>query len=124
VAYAYSRDLNAFLLGDDQAAHLGVPVEKVKLAMLACGALLAASATAVAGIVGFVGLVVPHLMRLLLGPDHRLLTPASFLAGGLVVTVAALVATMLGAVPLGIITSLLGAPFFLYLLHRQSKYRF
>ena len=78
----------------------------------------------VAGIVGFVGLVVPHVMRLLLGPDHRLLTPASFLGGGLVVIVAALVATMLGAVPLGIITSLLGAPFFLYLLHRQGKYRF
>lgn len=124
LAYAYSRDLNAFLMGDEQAAHLGVPVEQVKLIMLGCGALLAAAATAVAGIVGFVGLVVPHLMRLLLGPDHRLLTPASFLAGGLVVTVAALVATMLGAVPLGIITSLLGAPFFLYLLHRQSKYRF
>jgi iron complex transport system permease protein len=123
-AYAYARDLNALLLGDEQAAFLGIPVERVKLLLLACGALLAGAAVAVAGIVGFVGLVVPHLMRLLLGPDHRLLLPASFLAGGLVVTVAALVATMLGAVPLGIITSLLGAPFFLYLLHRQGKYRF
>lgn len=124
VAFAYSRDLNALLLGDEQAAHLGIAVERVKLLLLACGALLAGAAVAVAGIVGFVGLVVPHLMRLLLGPDHRLLTPASFLAGGLVVIVAALAATMLGAVPLGIITSLLGAPFFLYLLHRQGKYRF
>jgi iron complex transport system permease protein len=68
LAYVYSRDLNALLLGDEQAAFLGVPVERVKLVMLACGALLAGASVAVAGIVGFVGLVVPHVMRLLVGP--------------------------------------------------------
>ncbi len=124
LAFAYSRELNALLLGDEQAAFLGIPVERAKLVLLACGALLAAASVAVAGIVGFVGLIVPHVMRLLVGPEHRVLVPVSFLAGGLVVTLSALVATMLGAVPLGIITSLLGAPFFLYLLHRQGGYRF
>lgn len=124
LAYAYSRDLNALLLGDEQAAYLGIAVERVKFLLLACGALLAGAAVAVAGVVGFVGLVVPHVMRLLVGPDHRVLLPASFLAGGLVVTLAAHVASMLGNVPLGIITSLLGAPFFLYLLHRQRDYHF
>lgn len=124
LAYLYSRDLNALLLGDEQAAFLGVPVERVKLVMLACGALLAGAAVAVAGIVGFVGLVVPHVMRLLVGPEHRVLVPLSFLGGGLVVVLAAVVSTLLGAAPLGIITALLGAPFFLYLLHRQGAYRF
>ncbi|HEY3396264.1 MAG TPA: iron ABC transporter permease [Armatimonadota bacterium] len=124
VACVYARDLNALLLGDEQAAYLGINVERVKLVLLGCGALLAASAVAVAGIVGFVGLVVPHLMRILVGPDHRILVPVSFLAGGLLVTLSALLATRLGAVPLGIITALLGAPFFLYLLHRQGTYRF
>jgi len=68
--------------------------------------------------------VVPHVMRLLVGPDHRWLVPASFLGGGLVVSLASVLATVLGAAPLGIITALLGAPFFLYLLHRQGAYRF
>jgi iron complex transport system permease protein len=124
VALVYSRELNALLLGDEQAAFLGVPVERVKLLMLGCGALLAGAAVAVAGIVGFVGLVVPHVMRLLVGPEHRVLVPLSFLGGGLIVSLSALVSTLLGAVPLGIITSLIGAPFFLYLLHRQGTYRF
>jgi iron complex transport system permease protein len=124
MAFVYARDLNALLLGDEQAAFLGIPVERVKLVMLACGALLAGAAVAVAGIVGFVGLVVPHVMRLLVGPEHRVLVPLSFLAGGLVVALSALASTLLGNAPLGIITALLGAPFFLYLLHRQGSYRF
>jgi iron complex transport system permease protein len=124
VAYLYARDLNALLLGDEQAAYLGIAVERVKFILLGVGALLAAAAVAVAGIVGFVGLVVPHLMRILVGPDHRVLLPTSFLAGGLVVVLAAMASNLLGGMPLGIITALLGAPFFLYLLHRQKAYRF
>lgn len=123
-ALVFSRDLNALLLGDEQAAFLGVPVERVKLLMLGCGALLAAASVAVAGIVGFVGLVVPHVMRLLVGPEHRVLIPLSFLGGGLVVALSALASTLLHGAPLGIITALIGAPFFLYLLHRQGTYRF
>ena len=124
LAWVYARELNALLLGDEQAAYLGLSVERTKMLLLACGALLAGAAVAAAGIVGFVGLVVPHVMRLLVGPDHRWLVPASFLGGGLVVSLASVLATLLGAAPLGIITALLGAPFFLYLLHRRGVYRF
>ena len=124
IVYAYSRDLNALLLGDEQAYHLGIPVERVKLILLGLASLLAAAAVAVAGIIGFVGLVVPHLIRLMVGPDHRILLPLCFLAGGIVVGLSDMVANLAGEIPIGIITSLLGAPFFLYLLHRRREYEF
>ena len=124
VVYAYSRDLNALLLGDEQAYHLGIAVERVKLTLLVLASLLAAAAVAVTGTIGFVGLVVPHLIRLLVGPDHRILLPLCFLAGGLVLGLSDLVANLAGEIPIGIITSLLGAPFFLYLLHRRREYEF
>ncbi len=124
IVYAYSRDLNALLLGDEQAHHLGIPVERVKLILLVLASLLAAAAVAVTGIIGFVGLVVPHLIRLMVGPDHRILLPLCFLAGGIVLGLSDMVANLAGEIPIGIITSLLGAPFFLYLLHRRREYEF
>jgi len=124
IVYAYSRDLNALLLGDEQAYHLGIPVERVKLILLVLASLLAAAAVAVTGIIGFVGLVVPHLIRLMVGPDHRVLLPLCFLAGGIVVGLSDMVANLAGEIPIGIITSLLGAPFFLDLLHRRREYEF
>ncbi|NLO04711.1 MAG: iron ABC transporter permease [candidate division WS1 bacterium] len=123
--WAFGRDLNVLSLGDDTAHYLGLNVEQVRLMLLALSSLLTAAAVAVSGVVGFVGLVVPHLMRIIVGPDHRTLLPASALAGAALVVLADVVARTVAApteIPVGIITSLLGAPFFLYLLHRRREY--
>ncbi|WP_407926450.1 FecCD family ABC transporter permease [Aquipseudomonas ullengensis] len=113
--------LNALLLGESEARHLGFDVERVKLELVLCTALGVGAAVAAAGLIGFVGLVVPHLMRLLVGPDHRVLLPASLLAGASLLLLADLIARLLLApaeLPIGIVTALIGAPFFLYLLVR------
>ncbi|MCQ4348145.1 iron ABC transporter permease [Pseudomonas stutzeri] len=114
--------LNALLLGESEARHLGVEVERLKRELVLCCALGVGAAVAAAGMIGFVGLVVPHLVRLLSGPDHRLLLPAAALAGGALLLLADLAARLLMApaeLPLGTLTALLGAPFFLYLLQRE-----
>lgn len=122
--YMLANDLNAFLLGEEQAATLGVAVERHKFMIMVIAALLTGAAVAISGLVGFVGLVVPHVVRLLLGPDHRLLLPASFLSGAIFLVLADLVARMVMApseVPLGVVTALIGAPFFIYLLRRSKR---
>lgn len=116
-----ARALNALLLGESEARHLGFAVERLKAELILCTALGVGAAVAAAGMIGFVGLLVPHLVRLLVGPDHRLLLPASALAGGSLLLFADLLARLLLApaeLPLGIVTALLGAPVFLYLLLR------
>ncbi|UYP32510.1 iron ABC transporter permease [Pseudomonas sp. Z8(2022)] len=116
-----ARALNALLLGESEARHLGFDVERLKRELVFCTALGVGAAVAAAGLIGFIGLVVPHLMRLLLGPDHRLLLPASALAGASLLLLADLVARLALApaeLPIGIVTALIGAPFFLYLLVR------
>ena len=122
VAMAYPRDLDALLLGETQAASVGVDVARTRLVLLLVTALLTAAAVAVAGGIGFIGLVVPHIVRLLTGPHHRLLLPLSALTGALVLVAADLALRMLfkaNDIPLGVITAALGAPFFLFLLLRQ-----
>ncbi len=122
----FARDLNVLTLGDDTAHYLGLNVEQVRLTLLALASLLTAAAVAVSGVIGFVGLIVPHLVRIIAGPDHRLLVPAAGAAGGALLVLADVVARTLAApaeIPVGIITSLLGAPFFLYLLHHRREYR-
>ncbi len=124
VVHYYARDLNVILQGEEDARHLGVDVERVKRVLLVASSLLAAAAVAVSGVVGFVGLVVPHCVRLVVGPDHRRLLPASALAGALLLVVADCLARSLAApaeVPLGVVTALLGAPFFLYLLGSRGQ---
>jgi len=111
-------------MGDEQAYYLGVPVERVKLILLTLASLLAAAAVAVTGTIGFVGLIVPHLIRLLVGPQHRILLPLCFLGGGVILGLADIAANMAGEIPIGIVTSIIGAPFFLYLLHRTRQYEF
>lgn len=116
-----ARALNALLLGESEARHLGFDVERLKRELVLCTALGVGAAVAAAGMIGFIGLVVPHLVRLLVGPDHRVLLPASLLAGASLLLFSDLLARMLLApaeLPIGIITALLGAPFFLYLLLR------
>jgi iron complex transport system permease protein len=121
---AESRDLNALLLGEAEAEALGVGVEAAKLRLFVVASLLTGVAVASSGLIGFVGLIAPHAGRLLLGPDHRTLVPASALAGAaLLVTsdVAARLVVAPGELPAGVVTALLGGPFFLWLLARQAR---
>jgi iron complex transport system permease protein len=113
------RPLNLLLLGDAQAASLGLDVEREKLRLMLLATLATSAAVAISGTVGFVGLVVPHLLRLAIGPDHRLLLPGSLLFGAALLVVADLGARLVGGVPVGIVTALIGAPFFLHLLRRS-----
>ncbi len=118
----HARDLDLLLLGEETAASLGVDVERVRRTILATAAMLTGAAVAVSGVIGFVGLIVPHMLRLVLGPSHRVLLPASLLGGALFVTVCDLLARTIHPpteIRLGIITAAFGAPFFLYLLRRH-----
>lgn len=121
ILLAYSRDLNVLLLGEEDAQGLGVEVERTKRILLAVSSVITAAGVAVAGIIGFVGLIVPHMLRLVVGPDHRVLLPTSALAGGGFLVVADTVARS-GAteIPVGIVTAAVGAPFFLYLLRKRE----
>jgi iron complex transport system permease protein len=119
-----ARELNVMLLGDERASQLGVDVERFKLVVLGAASLLVAAAVAVSGLIGFVGLMTPHMARLVLGPDHRLLLPASVLSGGIVLVLADLVARVVLApveLPVGIVTAVLGGPFFVWLLVRTDE---
>ena len=115
------RRLNVLLLGDAQAAHLGVDVGRERLLLTMLASLATSAVVAVAGTIGFVGLVVPHVLRLVAGPDHRLLLPASVLYGGALLTLADVGARLAGGIPVGIITALVGAPFFIWLLVRSRR---
>lgn len=122
VLLAFARPLNLMAIGEETAAYLGAEVEHVKRAALLIAALITASGVAVAGVIGFVGLVVPHAVRLVIGSDHRALLPLSFLAGGTFLTAADLVARLALApteIPIGVITAFVGVPFFLLLLRRS-----
>jgi iron complex transport system permease protein len=119
--------LDAFGLGEESAAHLGLHVERRKFLIIVVGSLLTAAAVSISGLIGFVGLVTPHMMRLLLGPNHRLLLPTSALGGAIFLTLADLLARTVIApavLPVGVFTALVGAPFFLFLLrHSKRDYR-
>lgn len=119
------RPLNAFLLGEDVAHHLGYSVEVIKAVAIVLSAVAVGAAVAVSGVIGFVGLVVPHLLRLAIGADHRLLLPATALLGAAGLLLADTVARTLvspAELPIGILTALLGGPFFLALLQRRKKW--
>lgn len=111
------RPLAAFLLGDEAATHLGVNVQRERKIAIALASLATGAAVALAGLVGFVGLVVPHLVRLMVGPDPRAVLPLSAIGGALLLLVADTLARTIG-VPVGVITALIGAPFLLWLLQR------
>lgn len=113
------RGLNALALGEAAAMHLGLPVERLKSGAILIAAASAGAAVAVSGGIGFVGIVAPHLLRLAIGPDHRLLLPAAALLGATLLTLADIVARLAAApaeLPIGIVTALIGAPVFLWLL--------
>ncbi|WP_135663437.1 vitamin B12 ABC transporter permease BtuC [Halorhabdus rudnickae] len=117
----YARDLNVLMLGEEDARTVGIAVERTKRILLALSSIVTAAAVAVAGVIGFVGLIVPHVMRLLVGPDHRILLPTSALAGAtFLVATDTLARSGPAELPVGIVTAALGAPFFLYLLTRRE----
>ena len=116
--------LDALVLGDAEAGHLGVPVERTKLVVIVASALLVGAQVAVSGLVGFVGLVVPHVVRLWAGAGHKTLLPACALFGAALVVLADTAARVLVApaeMPLGVVTAALGAPFFLGLLVKERR---
>lgn len=116
--------LNLLQLGDEEAHYLGVNVRALQQLLLLCSAVLVAAAVAISGVIGFIGLVVPHLMRMWLGADHRGLIPGSLLAGAILLLIADTLARTVAApaeMPVGLLTSLLGAPWFLWLIFRREK---
>lgn len=120
----YSRPLNLLLLGDEEARAMGVRVATVRRALIVAAALVTGAAVSVSGIIGFVGLVVPHMLRLFAGPDHRLLIPASALGGATFLVLADTLARVIvepAEVRVGVITAFAGAPFFLWLLFRHRR---
>jgi iron complex transport system permease protein len=122
--FAFSRDLNAMIVGETHATSLGVDPKNTTKIMLFGAALVTGAAVAFTGVIAFVGLIVPHIMRMLIGPDNRILFPASLFAGAIFLIATDTVARTIMApqeLPVGIITALMGAPFFLYLLRRKRE---
>ncbi|HPX10795.1 MAG TPA: iron ABC transporter permease, partial [Syntrophales bacterium] len=121
----FAKELNVILLGDEQAQQLGMNVKSFKTGMFVLVSALAAVCVAFTGIIGFVGLIIPHMIRMLFGADHRLLFPASALFGGAYLMAADTVARILVSsteLPVGVVTALCGAPYFIYLLRRKGGF--
>jgi iron complex transport system permease protein len=124
VLLRHAQHLNLLAAGEEGAAGLGVDVEAVRRGVFLAASLLVGAAVAVSGMINFVGLIVPHLLRLVLGPDLRLLVPASFLGGAVFLVWADTLARTVfapGELPVGVVTALLGGPFFLFLLRRSLR---
>jgi iron complex transport system permease protein len=121
--WSFARDLNVYSMGEETAKHLGIEAEYLKIFIISICALVTAAAVSVSGIIGFVGLVVPHMCRKMFGPDHRVLIPASALGGAVLAVLADFASRIVmppSGMPVGVVTAMLGAPFFLYLL-RTNK---
>jgi iron complex transport system permease protein len=123
--FTQCRNLNALMLGDAHAMDLGVDVRKVRLFLLVISTLVVAACVAFVGTIGFIGLVIPHIMRLILGPDNRIIIPTSAVAGAAFIIMcdylAHLTAPIYGVLPIGVVTALIGAPFFIYLLVKKRR---
>lgn len=122
----FARELNVLATGEEGASALGVPVETARRVLLALASLVTGAAVSVAGPIAFVGLIVPHMLRMLIGADHRLLLPASLLGGGIFLVLADLLARVIirpAEINIGVVTAILGVPFFLYLLRRTGGER-
>jgi iron complex transport system permease protein len=122
--YSTSADLNLLLTGEREAMHLGVDVKRVKLVVYVSASLLTALAVSASGVIGFVGLLIPHAVRLLFGSDYRLLIPASALCGAIAIVLADTLARTVmppTELPVGAMTAMAGAPLFIYLLRRGLR---
>ena len=123
ISFLFTRDLNVLSLGEEEALHLGVNIERTKKTLFILGSLIAGVAVSVSGIIGFVGLLVPHFMRLFVGPDHRILLPASCLAGGIFLIASDTIARTIISpleIPVGVITGILGGTLFIYFLTKRT----
>jgi len=123
ISFFFTRDLNVLSLGEEEALHLGVNIERTKKTLFILGSLIAGVAVSVSGIIGFVGLLVPHFMRLFVGPDHRILLPASCLAGGIFLIASDTIARTIISpleIPVGVITGILGGTLFIYFLTKRT----
>jgi iron complex transport system permease protein len=121
----YAGTLNALLLGESEARHLGIDVDRAKIALITWVAIGVGTSVALVGTIAFVGLVVPHIVRMLIGPDHRALLPAAALAGAILLVVADTLSRTVIApteLPVGIITAIIGVPFFISLLRQRHHY--
>jgi iron complex transport system permease protein len=128
IAYFYARDLNLLAMGEETAHNLGVNVERSKQILLVLASMITAAAVSICGLVGFVGLMIPHVTRLIIGPDHRILLPTSTIIGAIFLVIcddlARIVATPFAStleLPVGIITMLFGAPFFIILFKKKKQ---
>jgi iron complex transport system permease protein len=123
VLYFFHRDLNIMLLGEDSARNLGVEVEKVKKIILLISTIMIAAVVSFSGIIGFVGLIIPHTIRLVFGSNHKVVIPFSAIGGAIFLIICDTIARSLitAEIPVGIVTSLFGVPFFLYLLYKTKK---
>ena len=125
VCWYLSRDLDILTQGEETAQHLGVDVERVKKMLFTAASCMVAAAVAVAGMIGFVGLIVPHMLRMIVGPNHRVLIPAAALGGAVFLILADTLARTVVApieVPVGALTALVGSPYFVYLLRRRHRH--
>jgi iron complex transport system permease protein len=123
ISFLFTRDLNVLSLGEEEALHLGVNIERTKKTLFILGSLIAGVAVSVSGIIGFVGLLVPHFMRLFVGPDHRILLPTSCLAGGIFLIASDTIARTIISpleIPVGVITGILGGSLFIYFLTKKT----
>jgi len=121
--YSHARSLNLIVLGEETALQLGVPVEKTKILLLIAASFITAVTVSISGTIGFVGLIIPHIMRMLVGSDHRVLLPSSLLLGGSFLIAADAIARSSFAhyeLPVGVVTAICGAPFFIYLLRKKA----
>lgn len=120
----FSRDLNVMLLGEESATSMGIDVVLLRKILLVSASVATAFSVSISGIIGFVGLIVPHAMRIIVGPNHKYLTPASILAGAIFLILSDTVARTIiapGQLPLGVITAIIGAPYFIFLLYKNSN---
>ncbi len=123
IAFFFTKDLNMLSMGDDTAQHLGVNTERVRRILLVTSSLITGAAVSISGVIGFVGLIIPHMTRLAIGPDHRILLPTAAIVGAIFLILCdslARVATGASELPVGVITALSGTPFFIYLLRRRK----
>ena len=121
---SYSRELNAIMLGDAHAKDLGIEVRKVRLTILLITSLITAACVAFTGVIGFVGLVIPHIVRLLMGPDNRYMMPFSIAAGALFLLVCDYISRVAfsgDVLPIGVVTAIIGAPYFIYLIYKRKS---
>jgi iron complex transport system permease protein len=127
ISIIFSKELNALSLGEEEAIHLGVDIEKVKIILLLVSALITSVVVSMCGIIGFVGLMVPHLTRRMIGPDHRILIVCSVLVGAVFLLLCDAVSRIIMApkeLPIGVVTAFVGVPFFIYILKRSRKVYF